>query len=416
MESGDLITSEVRPVIKKRIVKKTPERMRTIKRLVGEHVDCYFDGWFKEVEMIKEFDKLLVEAEKDEDFVDVGSFNNFCDFVEKLFNDFDTGISFFADNECSLGTELNVDDFINLWICASKYYKEEFDVDVEMRNAEHAWNTIAYWVIKDILYDEYLMKFQKKYEQEYQDYKDEMTKPSRIPCGVCYENKLLYTGCYTCNNNYLCRTCYIKCENECPFCRDGMMISSENGLPRFDNQYPKNYFILTKEVLPDIPLAVENRVVETCRDCNKDLRWRDKKEVIKIEVDYAGDDKYIYVDKIVCKDCYNNWLYNEACAFGYCEEVLYNRGALKDWEYKWCCQECEKMKKEKYPFSDFQTLRRSIPLTLEFKEWVEKTIRFHSTIKNLKKTGERKSKKELMLAIEGGSRLNIMLYHELLNR
>lgn len=284
MESGDLITSEVRPVIKKKIVKKIPERMRTIKRLVGEHVDCYFDGWFKDKDLLEEFERLLKEERQDEKFIDEWAEDNFRDeFVEKLFNDFDTGISFFADNECSLGTEFNVDDFINLWNCASKYYKEEFDTDVEMRNAEHAWNTIAYWVIKDILYDQYLTKFTRKYEQEYQDYKDEMTKPSRIPCGVCYENKILYTGCYTCNNNYLCRTCYIKCQDECPFCRNGMMISSENGLPRFDNQYPKNYFILTKKVLPDIPLAVENKVMDCCEECKKELRWRDKTEIISEE-------------------------------------------------------------------------------------------------------------------------------------
>lgn len=87
-------------------------------------------------------------------------------------------------------------------------------------------------------------------------YKDNKTKPSRIPCGICWENKLIYTGCSICKGNYLCYTCYthLESDNECPFCRCPEMILNIQDTPNTND-------VFSYSVVPDLMRVLESRII-----------------------------------------------------------------------------------------------------------------------------------------------------------
>lgn len=151
------------------------------------------------------------------------------EFLEDLFNRWDDeGFNFHLDYKSYLDNNFTVSQFIIFWNKCSKWFRSEFSTNVEMDNAEKAWNTVAYWVIKEQdIYQTIHDAFCGKFNEEYRYYKETKGKTSRIPCGVCLENKILYTGCFECKGNYLCLSCYSKVNNECPFCRCKEMVCKD---------------------------------------------------------------------------------------------------------------------------------------------------------------------------------------------
>lgn len=65
-------------------------------------------------------------------------------------------------------------------------------------------------------------------------------------------------------------------------------------------------------------------------DEDGELEWKEKKFNPE---PFESSDFVIKKKKVVKK--------KPECAFGYCEERLYNRGCLPDWRNKWICEYCE---------------------------------------------------------------------------
>jgi hypothetical protein len=274
-----------------------------LKQLVRTYANQQLEAFFDEKEIMNDFDKFYKLDNPD-------AINEWINdlfretFVEQEFNNW-SACSCHNFHQQSPDIQFTIGNFIKFWTDAEKWYNEIGVDDLGMKNEEHAWNTIAYWVFSDKLYDEYEELFFKQYKEQYSDYVDTITRKSRLTCGVCYENNILYTGCRTCNGNYLCKNCYFNLENEgeCPFCRQEIMMYNDGGA--FEkgavifNEGGETWLRKVRVLNSIIPQAVNNPVIEHCNNCNKDLRFRDKSRVIQKHLD---DNEW--QDLIVCLDCY----------------------------------------------------------------------------------------------------------------
>lgn len=220
-----------------------------------------FREWFDahlEYKLKEHFDKVMVS-----DFCDCGLDEYIQDvyndeFIEDIANSEEFSFNqFLVDNQHSY--KANV--FIINWIECCKWFEDSYDTKKEIISQEQAWNCIAYWIIKEHLAEDWKDLFTEKFKEEYAMYKDNKTKPSRIACGVCLENKLIYTGCSTCKGNFLCYTCYshLESDNECPFCRCPEMIL--NIEPPF-NQDDNTNAIFIYRVMPDLMSVLESRIID----------------------------------------------------------------------------------------------------------------------------------------------------------
>jgi hypothetical protein len=218
------------------------------------------------------------------------------EFVEDCFNNWDTQLNlfnFYRDNKTIIDELYNVADFIALFSDCQKWFDTEQDTILLMKDCEHAWNSIVYWLVKDggLLNEEFETFLQEKYKT-YLDSK----RTSRIACGICFENKILYTGCSCCNGNYICEECYdcLDKENNCPYCRCEEMI----------DKYPPHIHHSQDEITDKEELMItlkrytENPVMDKCEDCQCDIRYRDKSHYY---IDDTGDVK---VESLFCGDCF----------------------------------------------------------------------------------------------------------------
>lgn len=221
----------------------TEEVVEKLNEYIKLYTDEYTDKWFIEnKEVVEEaFKNLDGEALVDSQYIRDLFYDK---YMEYLFNDWENtknGYNFFkfitkksylkarfGSNKKSVVNLLNytftIADFIWLWEQYCIYNSDE-GVE-EMKGEEHAWNCIAYWCIRTTNVEddeEYknssFMKNCIKYEYN--------RSKSHLNCGVCFENKTLYTGCFQCNGNFVCVDCYNQLENTCPFCRCRLMIKDE---------------------------------------------------------------------------------------------------------------------------------------------------------------------------------------------
>jgi hypothetical protein len=301
METGNLIT-EVRP---RRIVRKKPadrDPFGELKRMVNGYITSNYKEWFaihRDGMLSEYFESIIVKGYDDEENIGDKILDIFrYEFVEDLTNRWNEPKcpSFFKQYKI-LNVEFTIRDFIKFWKDCSEWFNDNFDDDtLEIENEEQAWNSICFWVFQEKLMDEWEELFTENFKEEFSNYKDVRNRTSRIPCGVCYENKILYTGCFRCNGNYLCRTCYDKVNNECPFCRCDEMITEVNYVSEDLSKWVDKIVYINNI----IPIAVENAIIDQCYECKKDIRWRDKCRTMSIEIDDG-----INCGELVCLKCYN---------------------------------------------------------------------------------------------------------------
>lgn len=229
------------------------------------YTDEYTDKWF--IENKEDVEEALKNMEDGEPLVDSEYIkdNLFIDrYINDLFNDWENtrkGYNFFkfitkksylkarfGSNKKSVVNLLNytftITDFILLWQQYCEYNSDE-GVE-EMKDEEHTWNCIAYWSFRTT---------NQLDEEQYQissfiknciKYKYTRSGGS-LSCGVCLENKTLYTGCYQCNGNFVCLDCYNQLENTCPFCRCSEMIKDDLEIPK-----QQKWFLKTHQIRADI--------------------------------------------------------------------------------------------------------------------------------------------------------------------
>lgn len=185
--------------------------------IVNQFAAEKFDTWFNS---LKKLDEDCNEDALAEFAVD--SYRD--DFVQHLFNSWDEGGENFYQEYTHKLMTYKIPDFISLWNETEKWFKEEYSVEIKMKNEEHAWNCIAHFVFSKWV-DKFMEEdFIREYTKMYYSQKDYRTRKSRIACGVCLENKIIYTGCSCCNGNFICYSCYLNVDNKCPFCRCEKMI------------------------------------------------------------------------------------------------------------------------------------------------------------------------------------------------
>lgn len=308
MESADLIT-ENRPI--GRVVRKKPADRNPfgeLKRMVNGYTAKNFKEWFdihRDEKLKRNFERMIVNGNEDEEEIGDGILEVYRDeFIEDLTNRWNEPKcpNFFKQYKL-LNVEFSVRDFIKFWKDCCEWFDDAFGDEVKLETEEQAWNCICFWVFQTKLMDDWEELFTEKFKEEFCEYRDNRNRTSRIPCGVCYENKILFTGCSCCNGNYLCHSCYDKIDNECPFCRCETMICPEPLISVMNNDDFIIWIDKMKRVLKDIPLAVENAVIDQCEKCKKDIRWRDGATTYTEQIDYDGDDRYITCEMIICLKC-----------------------------------------------------------------------------------------------------------------
>lgn len=237
-----------------------------------------FSEWFDahlEYKLKAHFDKILTkeleECGLQEYIIDVYT----DEYLDDIANSDNSGFNFYKylqDHQINHKSSV----FINVWIECCNWYKENYGIKKEIKSQEQAWNTIAYWIVKEHCANDWEELFVEKFTDEYLMYKDNKTKPSRIACGICWENKLLYTGCSTCKGNYICYSCYnhLENDNECPFCRSQEMILDIEATQRTDdlwdylpsegnslNFHNNTNSIFAYNVVPELMSVLENRII-----------------------------------------------------------------------------------------------------------------------------------------------------------
>ena len=302
METGDLIIEAPR-----RVVRRKPAQERDLfidlRGMANGFASAHFKEWFN-IYKDGRVNQMLNEAVNNED-PHYTPLKDYDEFVEDLFGRWEEPncFNFYKHYKVAIDRHcISIAEFIKLWNECSKWFSVSLKVDdLMLTNEEEAWNNIIYWVFNKACYDEWLDAFKDEFNDRLNEYKDSLYRVSRITCGVCYENKILYTGCSCCNNNYLCQSCYGNVGNECPFCRSEMI--KPFGLTDKPFEFGHWYCVMSNDVLPDIKSFVLNPVMDTCEKCNKELRWRDKTGIISEEIEYIGDGRWLTHDKIVCLDC-----------------------------------------------------------------------------------------------------------------
>ena len=312
MESGDLIISNQLPINinRRRITLKKRMSKEKMKDLVNQYIEANFKNWFKENTKILE--KSFENIEEDEEGTSYENYNEemlecFDLFINILTNNWTaTEYNFYKHFEDELDDVL-IKDFIKLWVECSVWLEEDFRLDkTSLDNEEQAWNTICYWIFIDKLNDSWEGTFDFEYREQFEEYKDKTNKKSRILCGVCYENRILYTGCFKCNNNYLCRGCYyyLESENECPFCRHDKMITSINDITGISAMSPElfHHSIHLEHILKYLVREVKNEVIDNCECCKKEVRWKDRAKLV--EEEEGTEYNTIIQEMLVCIPCY----------------------------------------------------------------------------------------------------------------
>ena len=274
-------------IIRKKVVGTPRERFESQVRNQSDYIiDCWYINTkkkcyrcFGNVDDNEPYD-IIQELYEDE-------------FVENCFNHWDTKFNFYRDNKTDIDELYNVADFIALFSDCQKWFSSEFDTDLLIKDCEDAWNSIVYWLVKDggLLNKEFDAFLQEKYKT-YLDSK----RTCRIACGICYENKILYTGCSCCNGNFICEECYecLDNKNSCPYCRCEEMIDRDP--PQVSHSQDE---ITDKaELMITLKRYTENPVMEKCEDCQCDIRYRDKSHY---SIDDTGD---VNVESLFCDECF----------------------------------------------------------------------------------------------------------------
>lgn len=357
MESGDLIISNQLPInINRRITSKKRMSKERMKDLVNQYIEANFKNWFKE--NTKGLEKSFKTIDTGNEEAENGTYTEameeyFTDeFKNQLTNNWtSTEYNFYKHFEDELDNVL-IKDFIKIWKECSEWYEEDFG-NISLDNDEQGWNTICYWIFEDKLFDSWKDTFDFEYREQFEEYKDKNNKASRIPCGVCYENRILYTGCFECNNNYLCRGCYISLENEneCPFCRHDKMITPINDITGISAMSPElfHHSIHLEHILKDLVREVKNEVIDNCKCCKKEVRWKDRAKLV--EEEEGTEYNTIIQEMLVCIPCY----------------------------------------KKRTTIEGYKSLDESIPEGQDFQDWIYKTIPLLQRIKrewNLSHEGE----------------------------
>lgn len=153
------------------------------------------------------------------------------DFREFAFNDFDN-----SDNDFwkyigseELNDTFKVGEVMELMVAMSQDFNDSFDIQLKMTdktfNSERRiWNTLAYWATFTDLIDPVRDGFKKKWNRMIGEKEEANTSRE---CDVCYEAKQIHACCASCKGKLLCRDCYDKVDNECPFCRRMMIFDSK---------------------------------------------------------------------------------------------------------------------------------------------------------------------------------------------
>jgi hypothetical protein len=285
----DANTPPVKP--KKKVIRKRLGTKERFIRIIQSQGNDIIKHWCNN----KKNDDLYIEFEKvnaDTDIFDVTR-ELYNEFVEYCFSDWGTGFDFYGDNDHDLPKEFDLTDFIELFNDCQEWFKDEYNINLLITDETFAWNNIVYWLVK--VYDLFYTELNDLIEKKYNYYLDSK-KTSRIACGICFENKILYTGCSCCNGNYICYQCYncLDKKNTCPYCRCPEMIDSEPP----QTAYSQDEITDKKELMIVLKRYTENPVMDKCEDCQCDIRYRDKSHYY---IDDTGDVK---VESLFCGDCF----------------------------------------------------------------------------------------------------------------
>ena len=277
---------------KKIIFKKKMISRERLERIILSQYDRIIEYWYED----KKNEDLYIDFEKVDDDNDIDDviqdlYND--EFVENCFNNWDNGFDFYGDNDHEISDEFDLTDFIELFNDCQEWFKETYNINLLIKDKTNAWNSIVYWLVKDkeLLFKELNDLIEKKYKH-YLDSK----RPSRIACGICFENKILYTGCSCCNGNYICYQCYdcLAKENDCPFCRCPEMIDTN---PTQTGHSPEEIND-KEELMITLKRYTENPVMDKCEDCQCDIKYRDKCHY------YIHDTGDVRVESLFCGDCF----------------------------------------------------------------------------------------------------------------
>ena len=186
-----------------------------------------FRYWFEE-----KFDEFYKEGitEWEEGWED---FRNFA------FNDSDDRDNdfwkYFGSQE--LNERFNVSDVMLMMVECARYIKDNFAnevklTDITFNSERKIWNTLAWWATYTDIGDELRDGFKKRWESQVAELEEEKLKKDtgevkRTICDICYDNKQIHACCSSCKGKMLCKSCYIKVDNECPFCRRVMIYDSK---------------------------------------------------------------------------------------------------------------------------------------------------------------------------------------------
>ncbi len=274
---------------KKKIIRRKIGTKERFTRLIQSQGNDIIKHWFSNNEKKKE---LYIEFEKVN--ADIGDIIHeiYNEFIDNCFNDWETGFDFHYENEQEINDEFDLADFVSFFNDCQEWFKDEYNINLLIKNKTTAWNSIAYWLVKvdDLLFTEINDLIQEKYNN-YLDSK----RTSRIACGICFENKILYTGCSCCNGNYICYQCYdwLAKKNTCPYCRCDEMIYSEPPQTAYSPEEIND----KKELMITLKRYTENPVMDKCEDCQCDIRYRDKSHYYIVE-------EGVRVESLFCGDCF----------------------------------------------------------------------------------------------------------------
>jgi hypothetical protein len=275
---------------KKKIIRKKMTARERLERIILSQCETIIEYWYE----YKKKEELYIDFEKVNADTELGDVTHelYDEFVEFL-DDWETGFDFYYENEQEISDEFDLTDFIELFNDCQEWYHDEYNINLLIKNKTTAWNSIVFWLVKenDLLYTELNDLIEKKYKH-YLDSK----RTSRIACGICFENKILYTGCSCCNGNYICYQCYdcLDKENTCPYCRCEVMIDREPPDTACFPETVENKY----ELMITLKRYTENPVIEKCEDCQCDIRYRDKPHY------YTFDTGDVRVENMFCGDCF----------------------------------------------------------------------------------------------------------------
>lgn len=232
---------------------------RALEFLINSYYNNKMLEWFLDDRKVRpeviECFKAHQECSEDEDHIDEVYTDK---FISDLFNNWTvyrynfyryTGGKHFFDKH------IKASELVELLTEMSYIQQSEFGEvsnPVEKGIGE-TWNTLAYWYVYANK-SKYIDSFSECFKQLYSDWRDK-DRHCRLSCGICYENKVLYTGCSTCNGNYVCKSCYTSMDdNCCPFCRCDEMIQQVDDREDDDNlnEWSEKMVVIHRDVLFEV--------------------------------------------------------------------------------------------------------------------------------------------------------------------